>query len=207
MTPRVEFFFDCGSTWSYLAFHRIQKLAAELDFELIWRPILVGGVFNAVNDSVYKSRKNPVPAKAAYLAKDIRDWADYSGIKILWHPTIFPVNSVKVMRGCIVASDIGILPVYAEKMFRAYWGDDRDISSMEVILELAAECGLDPDEHRQAIESEDVKERLRVDTQELIDRGGFGTPTIFVNETDMYFGRDRLELVANAIKNIGEQYT
>jgi 2-hydroxychromene-2-carboxylate isomerase len=199
---RVEFFFDCGSTWSYLAFHRIQELAGELGFDLVWRPILVGGVFNAVNNSMYESRKNPIPAKAAYLAKDIRDWAEYSGLKILWHPTIFPINSVKAMRGCIVANKLGILPAYAEKLFRAYWGDDRDISSLNVILDIAAECGIDPEQHRLAIESDDIRQQLKSDTQELIDRGGFGTPTMFVNGTDMYFGRDRLELVADAVRRI-----
>jgi 2-hydroxychromene-2-carboxylate isomerase len=202
MRSQVEFFFDCSSTWSYLAFHRIQELAAELDFELVWRPILVGGVFNAVNDSVYESRRNPVPAKAAYLAKDLSDWAEYSGLKILWPPTKFPINSANAMRGCIAANNLGILPVYAQKMFRAYWGNDRDISSMEVILELAAECGLDPVEHRLTIESDEIRERLKTDTQDLIDRGGFGTPTMFVNETDMYFGRDRLELVASAVRTL-----
>ena len=64
--PRLEFFFDCGSPWTYLAFHKIEELAAETGAALEWRPILVGGVFNAVNQSVYEQRANPVPAKARW---------------------------------------------------------------------------------------------------------------------------------------------
>jgi len=76
----IEFFFDCSSPWTYLAFHNIQPLAAEFGEEIVWKPILVGGVFNAVNPSVYASREKPVPAKAAYMLKDLQDWAREAGI-------------------------------------------------------------------------------------------------------------------------------
>jgi 2-hydroxychromene-2-carboxylate isomerase len=67
----IEFFFDCSSPWTYLAFHNIQPMATQLNVEIVWRPILVGGVFNSVNPSVYAARDNPVPAKAAYMRKDL----------------------------------------------------------------------------------------------------------------------------------------
>ena len=67
----IEFFFDCSSPWTYLAFHNIQPLAKELGVEITWRPILVGGIFNTVNPSVYASRETPVPAKARYMKKDL----------------------------------------------------------------------------------------------------------------------------------------
>ena len=79
---RLEFFFDCSSPWTYLAFHRIEDICRETGAELVWRPILVGGVFNAVNASVYEQRANPVPAKARYYAKDLRDWARSYGLRI-----------------------------------------------------------------------------------------------------------------------------
>ena len=68
----IEFFFDCSSPWTYLAFHNIQPMAAELGVAIAWRPILVGGIFNTVNPSVYASRENPVPAKAAICARTWR---------------------------------------------------------------------------------------------------------------------------------------
>ena len=94
----LEFFFDCSSPWTYLAFERVEGVCAETGAELVWRPILVGGVFNEVNPSVYEQRSNPVPAKARYYAKDLRDWCRYQGLDI-GQPPVFPVNSVKAMRG------------------------------------------------------------------------------------------------------------
>jgi 2-hydroxychromene-2-carboxylate isomerase len=91
----IEFFFDCSSPWTYLAFHNIQPMAAELGVPIAWRPILVGGIFNTVNPSVYASRENPVPAKATYMRKDLADWARAGGLKIVFPPRVFPVNSVK----------------------------------------------------------------------------------------------------------------
>ncbi|MBX4421328.1 DsbA family protein, partial [Mycobacterium tuberculosis] len=81
--------------WTYLAFHNIQPLAAEFNEPIVWRPILVGGIFNSVHPSVYASRDNPVPAKQRYMAKDLQDWAHAAGLKIKMPPTVFPVNSVK----------------------------------------------------------------------------------------------------------------
>src|SRR3954467_2844410 len=78
----IEFFFDCSSPWTYLAFHNIQPLAREFGVEISWRPILVGGIFNTVNPSVYASREAPVPLKARYMKKDRADWARSAGLAI-----------------------------------------------------------------------------------------------------------------------------
>ncbi|HVP28807.1 MAG TPA: 2-hydroxychromene-2-carboxylate isomerase [Myxococcota bacterium] len=196
---RLEFFFDCGSPWTYLAFHRIESLAAETGAELVWRPILVGGVFNAANGSVYEQRERPVPAKMRYFAKDLQDWARLYGITIRW-PDVFPVNSVRAMRGAFVALDAGKLPAYARAVFEAYWGRGEDIGQEAVLWEIAAEVGLDPTEFCARIASPAVKERLRSDTDELVRRGGFGSPTMFVDGSDMYFGNDRLPLVREALR-------
>ncbi|MCP4037177.1 MAG: 2-hydroxychromene-2-carboxylate isomerase, partial [bacterium] len=124
---QLEFFFDCSSPWTYLAFHRIERVAADAGAELIYRPILVGGVFNAVNQSVYEQRANPDPRKFRYYAKDLADWARYCGL-VIGSPSVFPVNSVKAMRGCLFAEQAGKLPEYARAVFEEYWGDLKDIS-------------------------------------------------------------------------------
>lgn len=195
---RVEFFFDCSSPWTYLAFHRIEDLCADAGAELIWRPILVGGVFNAVNQSVYEQRSKPVPSKARYYLKDLQDWARHGGIEI-GQPKVFPVNSVKAMRGAYVALDRGCLPAYARAVFESYWRDLQDISQPDVLAQIATGVGLDTAEFVAAIAEPEQKERLRAATQELIDRGGFGSPTLFVDTEDMYFGNDRLELVRQRV--------
>jgi 2-hydroxychromene-2-carboxylate isomerase len=196
---RLEFFFDCSSPWTYLAFERVQPLVAATDAELVWRPFLVGGVFNSVNQSVYEQRANPVPVKARYYAKDLRDWAHHVGVRI-GSPKPFPVNSVKAMRGCFVAEEHGLLPAFARAVFRAYWSEERDISQDAEIEKIASAVGLPADELMKKIASPEYKDRLRSNTDELIARGGFGSPTLFVDGTDMYFGNDRMELVREALR-------
>ena len=197
---RVEFFFDCSSPWTYLAFHRIEELCAEAQAELSWRPILVGGVFNTVNPSVYEQRSKPVPVKARYYLKDLRDWARLYGLEI-GQPPVFPVNSVRAMRAAYVALDRRLLPAWARAVFEAYWGELRDISQVEVLRDLAARVGLDADDLLARIERPETKQRLRSATDELIERGGFGSPTMFVDGDDMYFGNDRLELLRQRLSS------
>jgi 2-hydroxychromene-2-carboxylate isomerase len=200
MAARVEFFFDCSSPWTYLAFHAIQPLARETGAEIVWKPILVGGIFNTVNDTVYRSRENPNPRKHAYTVKDMADWARLYGLRIKMRPSIFPVNSVKCMRGAFVALEAGKLVPYAYAAFDIYWGDDKDISRDDVMAEVVDKVGLDRADFFARIADQRYKDRLKANTDEIIARGGFGSPTIFVNGSDMYFGNDRLPLVREAIR-------
>lgn len=198
----IEFFFDCSSPWTYLAFHNIQSLAKEFDVAISWRPILVGGIFNAVNPGIYASRETPVPAKSRYTKKDLADWARVAGLAITMPPSVFPVNSVKAMRGCVwLGQDRpdDMLP-FARALFEAYWGGDRDISQQSVLADICASVGIDPDAFFEAIARQAIKDRLRANTDEVIARGGFGSPTIYLDRTDMYFGNDRLPLIRDALQ-------
>jgi 2-hydroxychromene-2-carboxylate isomerase len=199
MARRIDFYFDCSSPWTYLAFHAVQPLATELGAEIAWKPILVGGVFNTVNQTVYQSRATPNPLKQAYMLKDLGDWARLYGLRIVFPPTVFPVNSVKCMRGAFVASDQGKLVPYATAAFEAYWGDDRDISKEDVLADIAARAGLERQRFFAGIETEACKTRLRANTDEVMKRGGFGSPTMFVGES-MFFGNDRLPLLRAALE-------
>ncbi len=196
----IEVFFDCSSPWTYLAFENIQPIAAEFGETITWRPILVGGIFNSVNGSVYEQRQNPVPLKARYSGKDLQDWARLAGLKIKMPPSVFPVNSVKVMRACLVLEPRGLLVPFARAAFQAYWSRDEDISKDTVFAALCREVGVDPAETLAAASEPAVKDALRANTEEVIARGGFGSPTIFVGKTDMYFGNDRLPLVRAALQ-------
>lgn len=195
---RVEFFYDYSSPWTYLAFTRIEELCRRHDAELVWRPILVGGIFNTVNPSVYQSREQPVPAKARYLAKDLHDWARFHGVAIKFPPTVFPVNSVKALRGALVAIEKDCISRYSARVFAAYFGEDRDISQDAVLGAIVEEVGLDPAGFFSAIATPAYKDRIRSNTDECVQRGGFGSPTIFLGD-DMYFGNDRLVLVEAAL--------
>lgn len=195
MQQRLEFFFDCSSPWTYLAFESVQKHLADLPLDIQWRPILVGGIFNTVNPSVYQSRETPVPAKATYMRKDLLDWAERSGLKIGW-PDVFPVNSVKAMRGALLALDKDCLVPYARAVFQRYWGDLQDISQDDVLRQIVESVdGLDADEFFAGIATQACKDRLRENTEAVVRRGGYGTPTMFLNDSDMYFGNDRIDLL------------
>jgi len=206
---RLEFFFDCSSPWTYLAFHRVQDVIAETGADVTWRPILVGGVFNAVNRGLYEQRSKMTQAigaddesgagrKARYYVKDLADWTRLAGLRI-GQPKVFPVNSVRAMRGCLVAEEKGRLVPFARAVFETYWGDLQDISQPEVLSGVAERAGLEPGELLAKVDEPAYKERLRANTDELIARGGFGSPTMFVAGGDMYFGNDRLELVRAAL--------
>ncbi len=196
----IECFFDCSSPWSYFGVHSLLQLQQEVAFEIAWRPTLVGGVFNAVNPSVYNSRDKPVVPKQAYGEKDQKDWARFLGICMHYRPSVFPVNSVKAMRGCILLEPEGRLVPFALATFEAYWGDDKDISQVPVLSEICQRIGVEPERFLAGIEQQPVKDALRATTQALIDRGGYGVPTFFVGSDDMYFGNDRMPLIRDALR-------
>jgi 2-hydroxychromene-2-carboxylate isomerase len=196
---KLEFFFDCSSPWTYLAFTRIHDVIARTQAEVVWRPILVGGVFNAVNQEVYDRRANPDARKASYYEKDLQDWARLARIRI-GKPPVFPVRAVAAMRAVIAADEEGRLIPFARAVFETYWGDLEDISQAPVLAKVAGRAGLDAERLLARAETQAVKDRLRANTEEVIARGGFGSPTMFVNGTDMFFGNDRLPLVEAALK-------
>ena len=195
---KVEFFFDCSSPWTYLAFCRIQGIIKETNTNVLWRPILVGGVFNEINKDIYEARENPNPVKFKYLRKDLQDWADSYSVIINW-PEVFPLNAVNVMRAVLVAEKFDKLVPYSFLCFEEYWSKGVDISDLDILCEMAYSIGIDRTDFKEKILRQETKDLLRKNTSELIERGGFGSPTVFINTNDMYFGNDRLGLVKQKI--------
>ena len=194
----IELFFDLTSPWTWLGVHNLVPLAERLGVEIVWRPILVGGVFNAVNQAVYETRANPVPAKARYYDKDLQDWARLAGLDIHFPPACgHPVNAVLAMRCALVMQARGKLVPFAFAAFDALWANERDLADPEVLI---ADLGEEPTEVFAEAASEPIKAQLRTNTDELIARGGFGSPTMFVGGDDMYFGNDRLHLIEAALE-------
>jgi 2-hydroxychromene-2-carboxylate isomerase len=200
---QLECFFDLTSPWTYLAFTGLQPIAARHNVAIEWRPILVGGVFNAVNQELYEQREKAFGNKRRmrYMMKDLKDWADLRGIEINW-PDFHPANAVKCMRGCFVAEAQGRLVDYSKAVFEAYWGRCEDVGQESVLAAIVNRLGMDPDDFFEAIGQQAIKDRLRANTDELIERGGFGSPTIYINGDDMYFGNDRLPLVEHRLAQL-----
>ena len=188
----IEFYFDCSSPWTYLAFAEIVSLSQRHELDIDWKPILVGGVFNTVNQDVYEFRKKPNPLKLSYSNDDLDLWSKVRGISISF-PEVFPINSVKAMRGCLFANKENQLAEFADNVFQAYWSEGKDISQEDLLLSIAKNSNLDTERFKIFIRSQNAKDLLIKNTEELVNRGGFGSPTFFYNN-HMFFGNDRLSL-------------
>jgi 2-hydroxychromene-2-carboxylate isomerase len=198
---RLECFYDCTSPWTYLAFTGIQPLAERYEVDIEWKPILVGGVFNAVNQDLYAQREAAFGNKRRmnYMIKDLKDWADLRGIEINW-PDFHPVNAVPSMRGCFAAQEQGQLLAYSKAIFEAYWGRCEDVSSPLVLSAIVSKLGMDTELFLARIQEQEIKDRLRANTDQVIERGAYGSPTIYINGDDMYFGNDRLPLIERKLQ-------
>lgn len=196
MSARVEFFFDLSSPWTRIAFANFRKGMAGRDAAVIWRPFLVGGVFNAVNPSVYEGRQNPDHPKVRHSNTWLREWAQLAGVEMNFPSPHHPVKSVHAMRFCCALEhDQDALARFAEAAFEAYFTMQRNLDDPAELVAIADACGLDGAALHAESASDACKARLRANTQEAIDRGAFGSPTIFVDGTHMYFGNDQLPLV------------
>ena len=195
----IEFYFDCSSPWTYLAFTEILPLSHRHGLEIVWKPVLVGGIFNAVNQDVYEFRKKPNPLKLSYSNDDLNLWANVREVDISF-PKVFPVNSVRAMRGCLFADKENKIVEFTNNVFQSYWSKGIDISQDDLLLEIVKDSNLNPKEFKKFIESQEAKDLLIENTEDLIERGGFGSPTFFYNGR-MFFGNDRLNLLEEAIKN------
>lgn len=193
--PALEFFFDYGSPYSYLASTQVEALVTRTNATLRWRPFLLGAVFAATGG------ESPVGNmyKARYLFKDLQDWAAHYDLSPVVLPDGFPVNSLSADRLGLVAEEKGLLPAFTHLVFRAAFVEGRDISRPEVLRELATAAGLDPQAAFARMLSTEIKDRLRLNTEEAVQRGAFGSPTFFVGET-MFFGNDRLQFVEAALR-------
>lgn len=203
MAGNVEFFFDLSSPWTRLAFHNVQPILAETGATVRWRPFLVGGVFNAVNPSVYQARERNDPKMVKSFGW-LKEWATLAGLSMNFPSPHHPIKSVWAMRVCCALEDRqDDLETFAEVAFEAYFSDQQNLDDPAVLIALADRIGLDGQALAALAQTDPVKERLRTNTQEAIDRGAFGSPTIFVTNAvhaeAMYFGNDQLPLVRQTL--------
>jgi len=199
---KVEFFYDLSSPWTRVAFANIQPIIAAAGAEIIWRPFLVGGVFNAVNQSVYAARANPEDPKYRLSFHWLKEWAKLANMPMNFPSEHHPVKSVHAMRACCaLEGEQAKLFTFTEAAFDAYFTDARNLDDPAVLAAIADECGLDGAALIEQSGAQTVKDRLRANTDEAIERGAFGSPTIIVNDKRLYFGNDQLPLVAQALSD------
>ncbi len=198
---RIEFFYDLSSPWTYLAFTNIGGVLERTGATMRLRPILVGGVFNAVNQSVYAAREAKDNPKLKHAWRVLKDWAALAGVEVKFPSQYHPAKSVHAMRmACVLADDQPALRKFTKAAFESYFGAQENLDDPDVLVAVANSVGLDGDAMREKAQSEEVKALLRANTEEVIERGGYGSPTIFVDRTRMYFGNDQLPLVEFDLK-------
>lgn len=197
---RVEFFFDLSSPWTCLAFHNLPAVLARAGATARYRPILVGGVFNAVNPAVYAAREQADNRRMDHSWKVLKDWARLARVPMNFPSQWHPAKSVHAMRFCCaLEDDQAELVRFMRGAFASYFDAQENLDDPAVLAAVANAEGLDGASLAAAAGSDAVKARLRANTEEVVARGGYGSPTIFVDQTDMYFGNDQLPLVAAAL--------
>jgi 2-hydroxychromene-2-carboxylate isomerase len=197
--PRLEFFFDYGSPYSYLADSRLPALAERTGAELSYRPMLLGGVFKATGNS--SPVANPCEAKRSYAALEIQRWVAHLGVPFRGNPH-FPINTLLLMRSAVAAQRAGVFEPFHRAVYPAFWAEGENLGEPEVIARVVERAGLDARALLEAAGDAAVKAELRANTEEVVARGAFGAPTFFVGD-EMFFGNDRLDFVERALLDPG----
>lgn len=192
----VEFFFDFGSPTSYLAWTQLPALCEASGASLEYRPMLLGGLFQATGNASPVS----VPAKGRYMLDDLDRFARRYGVPLRFNP-YFPINTLTLMRGAVGLQQRAParFEPYVSTVFRAIWVDGTNLGDAAVLQTVLGNAGFDAREFAMLVADPAVKEALKLSTEEAARRGAFGAPTMFVGER-MYFGQDRLDFVREALQ-------
>jgi 2-hydroxychromene-2-carboxylate isomerase len=195
MTKQVEFFFDFGSPTTYLAYTQLPKIAAECGAQIVWRPMLLGGVFKATGNASPVT----VPAKGRWMGDDIARWARRYGVPFTFNPD-FPINTLTLMRGAVGLQmrQPEAFGRYVDAVFNAMWVAPRNLGDAAVLAAALGEAGFDAQAFMSLVNDPEVKAKLVANTEEAVARGVFGAPTSFVGD-QMFFGQDRLDFVREAL--------
>jgi 2-hydroxychromene-2-carboxylate isomerase len=191
MTAPIDFYFDFASPYGYFASTRIDEIAARHGRAAVWRPMLLGPVFKLTGNAALVDQ----PIKGEYVRRDCARFARLIGVPFKF-PAQFPFGAVAASRAfyCIADRDAEQAKAFARAVFRAGLGEGRDVTPIEVVVELATAVGVAPGPLSAALADPQVKARLAREVDAAIQRGVFGSPTVFV-DGEMFWGADRLDQV------------
>jgi 2-hydroxychromene-2-carboxylate isomerase len=195
MSKTVEFYFDLGSPATYLAYTQLPKICEQTDSQLIYIPILLGGVFKATGNASPAT----IPAKGQYMFQDLDRYAKRYGVPLKFNPH-FPINTLMLMRavtGMQLRHPERFL-AFIDCLFKALWVDGRSLDEPATVAAVLTENSFDPNEVLALTADEEVKAILKDNTEKAVQRGVFGAPSMFVDD-QLFFGQDRLDFVREAL--------
>lgn len=190
---QVEFLYDYGSPFSYLADRHLPAIARRVGAAIIHTPVSLGAVLKATGNSSPAA----VPAKGRYMGIELRRWAERYGCPAPANAH-FPINTMKLMRGAVASRRIDVFDRYHAAIFDAFWAKGMNLGDDAIFSGVLESAGLPGAEILAAIETQAVKDELRANTDGAVARGMFGAPTFFVGG-EMFWGNDRLDWVEEAL--------
>ncbi|MBL9071476.1 MAG: 2-hydroxychromene-2-carboxylate isomerase [Sphingopyxis sp.] len=198
VSKTLELIFDFGSPNAYLTLKVLPELLDRTGADLVVTPCLLGGIFKATGNKAPMVQYAEAPAKLAYEHLEMRRFIEKHGLSRFRLNPHFPVNTLTIMRGAIVAGDEGTLDDYVEVVNRAMWEDGLKMDDPDVIVTYLSANGFDGPALLARTQEADIKAKLVANTEAAVARGVFGIPTFFVGD-EMFFGKDRLDQVEEAL--------
>ena len=187
--PRLEFWYEFASTYSYLSAMRIEPLASAAGVAVEWKPFLLGPIFQA--QGWHTSPFNLYSAKGRHMVRDIERIVAERGLRFAL-PGTFPQNSLQASRVALLGSDEGWVAPFTRAVYLAEFTDGADIADRAVLAAILRGLGLDPERIIARIDQPDLKQRLKQQMNHAQERGLFGARS-FVVGNELFWGDDRLE--------------
>ena len=198
MSKSIELIFDFGSPNAYLCMKALPELLERTGADLIVTPCLLGGIFKATGNKAPMIQYADAPAKLAYENLEMRRFIEKHGLTKFRINPHFPVNTLTIMRGAVVAADERTLDDYIDAVNRAMWEDGLKMDDPEVVAAFLSANGFDGPAILARTQEPEIKAKLVANTEAAVTRGVFGIPTFFVG-SEMFFGKDRLAQVEEAL--------
>ena len=195
MSKTVEFFFDLGSPATYLAYTQLPKICAQTGSQLVYKPMLLGGVFKATGNA----SPAMIPAKGRYMFKDLDRYAQRYDVPLKFNPH-FPINTLMLMRA-ITGMQVRHperFQAFIDCLFSALWVEGRNLDDPATVAAVLTENGFEPNAVLALTADEQIKTVLKENTEQAVQRGVFGAPSMFVGD-ELFFGQDRLDFVREAL--------
>jgi|TARA_B110001452_G_scaffold261011_1_gene259255 2-hydroxychromene-2-carboxylate isomerase len=187
MNKSFDFYFDFVSPYSFIAHKKIRRLEKKTSVKIKYKPILLGGLHNLHNI------KAPafIPAKAKFMIRDCKMIADKEQIKFKFN-SYFPIKSLNLMRGVLVAQEDDFKSFYIDNIFNAIWKDGLNMNDQNIIDKILKNIEINPKTFLLRSSSQNIKESLKNKTNDAYEKGIFGAPSFFINNK-IFWGQDRIE--------------